>query len=861
MKTKIFLLMSLFMGLVFTACNDDDDYFINSNPILDESSVVTGSADVTATTATLFGTISGLENSSASSYTVGFNYGTDANALTQSVQGTLTEGNLSATITGLTEGTTIYYQAFARLQGKVTFTGEVKSFVTTDAVVTTKAAASVSNVSAVLGGSVTGMTDDSTVGIVISTKSGVEAVRAGLVIPAAAVAPDFTVDVKGLLPSKTYYYAAYVDLGTGIVYGPVESFTTAAQNFDLDNDLVDLGLSVKWAKYNVGATAANELGGRFGFGDVNGVNNSIDPADFASADTYKTANDIVNQTYGGKATLPTATDFEELFSMCKSEWTTEDGVAGYKLTGPNGNSIFLPAAGSRTINDVTGVGTDGIYLTGSVNPNNKQYAIAYEFNATTGARTSIPVYQAVSARAVSTARNVVLDKSKLYQTWEIDYNNGKSAIFAGPVHFYGTDDSWRTLTNGEPVVGDVWAWEADASNNWAFGDCTGYMTINEDGTIVVKNQNGEEKTGKYTIDMNDMTITSDIDLLVPDNYKDGYVNNRKNKIKILTQSDNTLQFGYFRDSEPATISVNYIPQSKKYGYEVSLLCVGADWGGTWGETVATIMPMDLDGVHTFTYNGACNGAMVFTLDVKELLAKNPSAVVAIKEIRCDGEAIQFDGNKFFYGDIEDNGNFRIEFFNIWGKGSVDGKVDSPFSNTVGENDPNFKFAEKLEMDIVIITNPTFTPNLITINPDWGGTWGHNQGATFNIVVNDQNKLDFSTKDFDITYESGDHAAGSIMTFIQVDNLFNYFPGTHAELTGLSLDGTALTGWDPKKVVDTADGAAYRLEIWNCYGATGGNNADNCAFGPRDGDVVKALGFSTSMQAKFSFKSLFSTPAF
>lgn len=854
--------MSLFMGLVFTACNDDDDYFINTDPILNESSVVTGSADVTATSATLFGTISGLENSAAASYTVGFNYGTDANALTQSVQGTLTDGNVTATITGLTEGTTIFYQAFARLQGKVTFTGEVKSLVTTDAVVTTKAASSVGNVSAVLGGSVTGMTTDATVGIVISTKSDVEAVRAGLILPAATVAPDFTVDVQGLLPSKTYYYAAYVNLGTGIVYGSVESFTTAAQTFDLDNDLVDLGLSVKWAKYNVGATVENELGGRFGFGDVNGVNNSIDPSDFASADTYKTANDIVNQTYGGKATLPTAADFEELFSLCKSEWTTQDGVAGYKLTGPNGNSIFLPAAGSRTINDVTGLGTEGVYLTGSINPNNNQYAIAYEFNASTGARTSIPVYEAVSARAVSTARNVLLDKSKLYNTWEIDFNNGSSAIFAGPVHFYGTDDSWRTLTNGEPVVGDSWAWEADATNTWAFGDCTGYMTINEDGTIVVKNQNGEEKTGKYTIDTNDMTITADIDLLVPDNFIDGFVNNRKNKIKILTQSDNTLQFGYYRDADPATLSVNYIPQSKKYGFAVNLFCVGADWAGTWGETVATIMPLDLEGVHTFTYNGSCNGAMVFTLDLVGLHEKNPDAIVAIKEIRCDGKPIEFDGNKMFYGDIEGNGNYRIEFFNIWGKGSVDGNVASPFSNVTGGSDPNFNFAEKLEMDFVILTNPTFTPNLITINPSWGGTWGFNQGASFNIVVNEDFKLDFSQKDFDITYTSADHADGSIMTFIEVKDLFNYFPGTHSELTGLVLDGTAVTGWDPAKVVDTNDdGGAYRLELWNCYGATGGNNADNCAFGPRNGDVVKALAFTQSMQTKFTFKSLFKTPAF
>ena len=59
----------------------------------------------------------------------------------------------------------------------------------------------------------------------------------------------------GLVPETQYYYAAYLNLGSGIVYGEVKSFTTPAYDFDLDNDLVDLGLSVKWARFNVGARA------------------------------------------------------------------------------------------------------------------------------------------------------------------------------------------------------------------------------------------------------------------------------------------------------------------------------------------------------------------------------------------------------------------------------------------------------------------------------------------------------------------------------------------------------------------------------------------------------------------------------
>ena len=83
------------------------------------------------------------------------------------------------------------------------------------------------------------------------------------------------------------------------MYGEVKSFTTPAYDFDLDNDLVDLGLSVKWARFNVGAKSETGLGGLFGFGDLTGCNNSIDPADYASADTYKTASDLAFRAFQG----------------------------------------------------------------------------------------------------------------------------------------------------------------------------------------------------------------------------------------------------------------------------------------------------------------------------------------------------------------------------------------------------------------------------------------------------------------------------------------------------------------------------------------------------------------------------------
>lgn len=64
--------------------------------------------------------------------------------------------------------------------------------------------------------------------------------------------------------------------------------------------------------------------------------------------------------YGSK--LPTKTQFEELKNYCTWRWATQNGVNGYKVTGSNGNSIFLPAAGFRYCNGfVDYVGTYGFY--------------------------------------------------------------------------------------------------------------------------------------------------------------------------------------------------------------------------------------------------------------------------------------------------------------------------------------------------------------------------------------------------------------------------------------------------------------------------------------------------------------------
>ena len=863
MKTKIFLYLSIVMGLVLASCNDDDDYFISTTPIMDDSSVVTGSADVTATTATLYGSVSGLEGLNSSAYTVGFYYGYDSSNLNQSVLGTYNSGSISATLTGLTNNTVLYYQAYVTLSGKVTFHGAVKSLVTTNAKVTTVSATAIDYAGATLSGTTELAPADATCGVVISTSSDVEAVRAGLIVAAASLQSSFSIAESGLMPNTHYYYAAYLDLGTGIIYGDVKDFTTATHEYNVDDDLVDLGLSVKWGKYNIGAKKETDLGGYYGFGDLTGVSNSIEPSDFASENVYKTAKDLVYKAYNGCATLPSAADYEELFSKCSKEWTSIDGVNGYKLTGPNGNSIFLPAAGSRVLNSVNGESTIGNYLTGTVNPSNSQYAVTFQFASGNNARSTTPVYQAMSVRPISTSRNVKFDRTLLYQKWYLDNGqDGKQHVFQGPFTQYGSSDNWKTVANGEPNLSQSIHWEMGTDNGWigyTYGVDYGYMEFKEDGTVNIHRLTDDgtatDESGKYTIDETNKVIDIDINVLCANTW----LSTKKGKLNILSLTSDGLQialpdgdYGY---------SLNYYSESKRKTdakIEVSLLCVGSDWAGTWGSTVAEISPEELNGSHTFTYEGSCNGAMVYTLDFVDLASKYPNAIVTITDIKCDGKSIPFDGSKFYYGDIEDNGKFRIQLYNIWGKGAVDGAVDSPFSNSgYLSADPAFNFASKLEITYYIMTDASsaFVPNLITINNDWGGTWGTPASQSLGIKLVD-NQYVISNKSFDIKYSDTTQSGGSRMTFIEVADLYGLFPGTHATLDNIYLDGKELTGWDKTKVIDANESPKYRLELWNCYGTTG---TTGCAFGTADGDIIKGLGFSSSMELKFTFHSLFASP--
>lgn len=128
---------------------------------------------------------------------------------------------------------------------------------------------------------------------------------------------------------------------------------------------IDLGLSVKWATYNIGANAPEEYGDYFAWGETTTKSTYTEGAYVADTKNYKdikgTSLDVARVKWGGNWRMPTKTEFEELLNRCIWEWTTQNGVNGYVVTGPNGNNIFLPAAGNRSEDVLYYNGSFGFY--------------------------------------------------------------------------------------------------------------------------------------------------------------------------------------------------------------------------------------------------------------------------------------------------------------------------------------------------------------------------------------------------------------------------------------------------------------------------------------------------------------------
>ena len=125
-----------------------------------------------------------------------------------------------------------------------------------------------------------------------------------------------------------------------------------------EEEMVDLGLSVKWATHNVGAASATDFGQYFCWGDTTGISPSDNNQGVPYIGHYlefenhlqnhiaKTKFDAAYQLQGKNWRMPTPLEFRELINNCSCVEVRMHNVEGFLLTGPNGNTLFLPKAAS-----------------------------------------------------------------------------------------------------------------------------------------------------------------------------------------------------------------------------------------------------------------------------------------------------------------------------------------------------------------------------------------------------------------------------------------------------------------------------------------------------------------------------------
>ena len=201
-------------------------------------------------------------------------------------------------------------------------------------------------------------------------------------------------------------------------------------------EMVDLGLSVKWAKCNLGAETETDYGDYYAWGEVktkndyawetytrhtNGTYSNSNKKVFIKycyanqADIYwaseepvdnltalESVDDVAIKILGGNWKMPNKEDFNELLDTTKvtNAWVTKNGVNGREFTSLiNGNTLFLPAAGYYDGSSVQTINTSGNYW--SSNLINASYiGMSINFHSTAISKNANSRYRGCSIRPV-----------------------------------------------------------------------------------------------------------------------------------------------------------------------------------------------------------------------------------------------------------------------------------------------------------------------------------------------------------------------------------------------------------------------------------------------------------------------------
>ncbi len=194
-----------------------------------------------------------------------------------------------------------------------------------------------------------------------------------------------------------YYY-------TVVMTAYDKEFDSGVKSFTTKQFLVDLGLSVNWASFNLGASVPEGYGGYYMWGGTQDVSDlsinlswetcpfhegNSDPAsgwtkynkNGVPSLTLLPEHDAVHRALGGNWHIPTSAEWNELKSNCTFTETSINGVSGYKVQsnveGYKDKWIFLPKAGRRSGNKLSDKGSECVYWSSNYNQTYPRTAYSY----------------------------------------------------------------------------------------------------------------------------------------------------------------------------------------------------------------------------------------------------------------------------------------------------------------------------------------------------------------------------------------------------------------------------------------------------------------------------------------------------
>ena len=224
-------------------------------------------------------------------------------------------------------------------------------------------------------------------GLYCSTNSNLLGTPETLVPNTAALGNDgafITYDFEGLQPNTNYYLKAYVKAPDGRYNEANMNVKTREAIEYIEPEAIDLGLSVKWASFNLGAKSRTENGGYFGWGDATGEE-TRNRNDYYAPELRETGirgnadYDLAAAKLGGHWRMPTPAEVLEL-QRCNPVRRNIDGVEGVLLKGvgsKSGNEIFIPFAGYLGEQKIYDEGVRAYLWTDSVDRGGYAFNVAF----------------------------------------------------------------------------------------------------------------------------------------------------------------------------------------------------------------------------------------------------------------------------------------------------------------------------------------------------------------------------------------------------------------------------------------------------------------------------------------------------